>query len=110
MFANIGLIAAVCSILGLLYVLQVANSVTGLVCDVENFRVDTSLFLVNITSPLTNISDATAVAVNSIKGKVGNASDVTLYLNDTTSSMVSHFFADYFPIFLYIFDRLLTDF
>ena len=68
-----GLLASVCSILGLLYLLQVANSVTGMVCDVENLRADTSLFLNNITVPLSNISTTTSTAVNKIKLKVGNA-------------------------------------
>ena len=83
----LGLIASVCSILGLLYLLQVANSVTGMVCDVENFRSDTSKFLDNITVPLSNISTATTTAVGRVTQNVGNATFAQAHFNYTTENM-----------------------
>jgi hypothetical protein len=99
-YMSVGIIAGICSILGLLYLLQVANAVTGLVCDVEDFRIDTSDFLDNITNPLSNISTLTATTVASISKKVGNASYVNNQFNNTLTSLnnASHYLLEHSPV------------
>ena len=89
MYMFCGLVAGICSLLGLLYLLQVQNAVNGLVCDVEVFRSDTSLFLDNITLPLGTISNQTATTVAIVSNKVGNASLVKLNFNLTLTALTN---------------------
>ena len=68
---SVCLLACAMSVVGACLLLETQNAVTGVLCDVESLRVNTSTFLRGITDPLLSIANNTRGATARVAGRVG---------------------------------------
>ena len=71
----IGLLGAACSIIGLVYILQLSNTITGAICDVDLMRLDSGSFFNKLTKPLEDIESLFDKASNDVKNTIGTTGD-----------------------------------
>ena len=70
-----GLLGAACSIVGLIYILQLSNTITGTVCDIDLMRLDSASFFNNLVKPLDEIEALFDTASTQVKSTIGSTGD-----------------------------------
>eukprot|EP00944_MAST-04C_sp_MAST-4C-sp1_P006792 g6792.t1 len=70
-----GLLGAACSIIGLVYILQLSNTITGTVCDIDLMRLDSVSFFNNLVEPLGEIETLFDTASTQVKSTIGTTGD-----------------------------------
>ena len=80
-----GAVAGAFAIVGLVYVLQASNAVTGTICDLENMRIETDAFVDGIQTPLNSLSSQTDEVLTRVQNQVGATSGASAKLTDSIS-------------------------
>jgi len=86
----VGLLGAACSIIGVVYLMEVMNTVTGAICDVDFMRLESAEFFNGMTGPLNKIDSLFMTASTGIKSTMQKSGSIDGGLKNMTASLKSY--------------------
>lgn len=87
MYLLVGVLGTACSIVGMVYLMEVMNTVTGTVCDMDIMRIEAGTFFDEMVKPLENTDALFATASTNVRNTMAGSGSIDKGLTNLTGSL-----------------------